>query len=276
MGVVCCLRAHSKPPGAAPGGSIAGNQLQQRTAQRSNFFRICSSRSPSCGCTGSVCAAGAGNRWPQSFSCRAGGEQGRPNAPHRLVGNIMRAQRSAAQWNKARLQLRQQRRELLQLRPLGALQLGDALLQGVGVALEGGGKYGAGAKQGYGLNPLRSAAGAGAITRGCLTCTCPAPTLIATQMGHVKRRAPRIWLWLSPTQRAWNQSPQPSQHIMAAATAAQWEGVSRPAQVSAAGRWQQQRLSPTAPNRPACMPGQPGGALCMVVGALWKVCWQRQ
>ena len=39
---------------------------------------------------------------------------------------------------------------------------------------------------------------------------------MAMQMGQVKRRWPRIWLWLSPTQREWNQSPQPSQAIIAA------------------------------------------------------------
>lgn len=39
---------------------------------------------------------------------------------------------------------------------------------------------------------------------------------MAMQMGQVKRRWPRIWLWLSPTQREWNQSPQLSHEIMAA------------------------------------------------------------
>ena len=51
------------------------------------------------------------------------------------------------------------------------------------------------------------------------------PTLMAMQTGQVKRRWPRIWLWLSPTQREWNQPPQPSHAIMAAQRAQRTTGV---------------------------------------------------
>jgi hypothetical protein len=45
---------------------------------------------------------------------------------------------------------------------------------------------------------------------------------MAMQMGQVNRRWPRIWLWLSPTQREWNQSPQPSHAIMVCIAVAAW------------------------------------------------------